>query len=508
MPGLRSSVYALALFIAAAPGLAGCSRSDHGLPDFSDLVEKNSPSVVNISTVSGEEEVSGLSGQDGGADDQSPEWFRRFLEEHAPPGRGGAEEGDQPEAPDVPQPEPLGSGFVLWEEGYVLTNYHVVQGAREVIVRLMDRRQFTAKIVGTDRSTDLALLKVDAKGLQAVKIGDTRKLKPGQWVFAIGSPFTFDYSVTAGIVSAKGRNLQSEQYVPFIQTDVAINPGNSGGPLFNLDGEVVGINSQIYSQSGSFQGVSFSIPIDVAAKVARQLRDTGKVTRGWLGVVVQEVDRSLAQSFGMERAEGALVSRVMPDSPAEESGIKPGDVILSFNGETLPSSGSLPPLVGSVDPGQIVALNIIRNGKPIEFKVEIGVLDERDTESDPEVAQGAPPSPRAEPPRDAPLGLVVSSLTEEQRRALRVLSGGVRVEQVVGGPAVAAGIRPGDVVLTLAGQEIDSPQRFAEVVGRLTPGTTVPILVSRDGAPSFLPLDVPATDRESPGGAPAPMPGG
>ncbi|MGH8517082.1 MAG: PDZ domain-containing protein, partial [Panacagrimonas sp.] len=341
-------------------------------------------------------------------------------------------------------------------------------------------------------------------GLQAVKIGDTRKLRPGQWVFAIGSPFTFDYSVTAGIVSAKGRNLQSEQYVPFIQTDVAINPGNSGGPLFNLDGEVVGINSQIYSQSGSFQGVSFSIPIDVAAKVARQLRDTGKVTRGWLGVVVQEVDRNLAQSFGMERAEGALVSRVMPDSPAEETGIKPGDVILSFNGEPLPSSGSLPPLVGSVDPGQIVALSVVRDGKPIEFKVEIGVLDERDTETDPELAQG--PSPRMEPPRDAPLGLVVSSLSDEQRRALRVLSGGVRVEQVTGGPAVAAGIRPGDVVLSLAGQEVDSPERFAEVVGRLTPGTTVPILVSRDGAPSFLPLDLPALGREPSAPSPMPMP--
>ena len=498
MPGLRSSACALALFAATVSALVGCSRADRGFPDFSDLVEQNSPSVVNISTVAGEEEVSSLSPEAG--DDQSPEWFRRFLEEHAPPGR--AEEGESEGSPDVPQAEPLGSGFILWEDGYVLTNFHVVQGAREVIVRLMDRRQLTAKIVGTDRSTDLALLKVEAKGLQAVKIGDSRKLRPGQWVFAIGSPFTFDYSVTAGIVSAKGRNLQSEQYVPFIQTDVAINPGNSGGPLFNLDGEVVGINSQIYSQSGSFQGVSFSIPIDVATKVARQLRDTGKVTRGWLGVVVQEVDRNLAQSFGMERPEGALVSRVMPDSPAEESGIKPGDVILSFNGETLPTSGSLPPLVGSVDPGQLISLNVIRDGKPIEFKVEIGVLDERDTEADPEVAQVPPP--RAEPPRDAPLGLVVSSLTDEQRRALRVLSGGVRVEQVSGGPAVAAGIRPGDVVLSLAGQEVDSPARFAEIVGRLTPGTTVPILVSRNGAPSFLPLEVPATDRALPGS----MPGG
>lgn len=480
MPGLRTSALALTLLFTVGGLTTACSRGGQSLPDFSDLVEQNSPSVVNISTVT--DEVA--AGPDGG--EQSPEWFRRFLEEHAPPGSSEP----LPEEPDPGRAEPLGSGFVLWEDGYVLTNYHVVQGASEVIVRLMDRRQLTAKIVGTDKSTDLALLKVDAKGLQAVKIGDTGKLRPGQWVFAIGSPFTFDYSVTAGIVSAKGRNLQSEQYVPFIQTDVAINPGNSGGPLFNLDGEVVGINSQIYSQSGSFQGVSFSIPIDVAAKVARQLRDKGRVTRGWLGVVVQEVDRSLAQSFGMDKPEGALVARVMPGSPADETGIRPGDVILSFNGEPLPTSGSLPPLVGSVDPGQIVPLKVMREGKPIEFKVEIGVLDESEPGMEPGPRPPASP-PRVEPPRDAPLGLVVSALTQEQRRAERVLSGGVMVERVAGGPGVAAGIRPGDVILTLAGQEVDSPERFAEVVGRLTPGTTVPMLVSRGGSPSFLPLDVP-----------------
>lgn len=464
-----------ALLVAGA--LAGCQRSPQGLPDFADLVERNSPSVVNISAVPAQQ----LSAAP--MDEQSPEWFRRFLEEHSP-GDGGSSPGEPPSD----EAEPLGSGFVLWEDGYVLTNYHVVQDAREVIVRLMDRRQLTATLVGFDKSTDLALLKIDAKGLQAVKLGDSDKLRPGQWVFAIGSPFSFDYSVTAGIVSAKGRNLQSEQYVPFIQTDVAINPGNSGGPLFNLAGEVVGINSQIYSQSGSFQGVSFSIPIDVAARVAKQLRDSGKVTRGWLGVVVQEVDRELAQSFGMDKPEGALVAKVMPGSPAEEAGIRSGDVILSFNNQTLATSGGLPPLVGSVDPGQLVPLDVIRDGKRIEFKVEIGVLDETETE----VAQAAPvPEPPAVAPKSAPLGLVVSSLSDEQRRALRVLSGGVRVEQVFSGAAVSAGIRPGDVVLSLAGQEVDTPERLAEIVSRLTPGTTVPILVSREGAPSFLPLEVP-----------------
>lgn len=464
----------LVLLCAASLGLA-CSRVDHGLPDFADLVERNSPSVVNISTVAALP-VSEEGVPEG--EERGPDWFRRFLEEH-----GGDAEGGPPEVP-----EPLGSGFVLWEDGYILTNYHVVQDAREIVVRLMDRRELTAKLVGFDPPTDVALLKIDAKGLKAVRIGDSAALKPGNWVFAIGSPFSFDYSVTAGIVSAKGRNLQSEQYVPFIQTDVAINPGNSGGPLFNLDGEVVGINSQIYSQSGSFQGVSFSIPIDVALKVARQLREHGKVTRGWLGVVVQEVDRNLAQSFGMDKPEGALVARVMPGSPAEESGIKAGDVILSFNEQALPTSSSLPPLVGSVDPGDVVPLQVKRDGKTIEFKVQIGTLQETPA------APGRVEPPRE--PRDAPLGLVVSSLTEEQRKELRVLSGGVRVEQVFGGPAAATGIRGGDVILSLAGQEIDSPERFAEVVSRLTPGTTVPILVSRDGAPSFLPLDVPAASRE------------
>ncbi|MGQ0697783.1 MAG: Do family serine endopeptidase [Panacagrimonas sp.] len=466
-------VYGALLLVALSVLAVGCSRSDYGYPDFSSLVEKNSPSVVNISTVAGE-----AAGETPAAN-EDPDWLRRFEEQEREPEDEGSDS----------RPEPLGSGFVLWEDGYILTNYHVVQEAREVIVRLLDRRQLSARIVGVDPSTDLALLKIEAKGLQAVKIGESSSLRPGQWVFAIGSPFSFDYSVTAGIVSAMGRSLQSEQYVPFIQTDVAINPGNSGGPLFNLDGEVVGVNSQIYSQSGSFQGLSFSIPIDVAAKVARQLRDQGKVTRGWLGVVVQPVDRELAQSFGMERAEGALVSRVMSGSPAEESGLHAGDIILSFNGSALPTSGSLPPLVGGVDPGQVVPLEVMRDGKKIDFKVEIAVLDETPTT---EVAE-APPEAR--PPTDAPFGLVVSALDDEQRRHMRVLSGGVRVEQVFGGPGAATGIRNGDVILSLAGQEVDSPTRFAEVVGRLSPGTTVAVLVSREGAPSFLPLEVPAAQR-------------
>ncbi|MGQ0622394.1 MAG: DegQ family serine endoprotease [Panacagrimonas sp.] len=484
LPAMRAACVPAALL------LAGCNAGFDPHPDLSDMVENASPSVVNISTVAADPQSPG---EAPALDERTPDWFRRFLEEQGP------EPGDEPEdgpaygSPDEAQS--LGSGFILWEDGYVLTNYHVVQGAKEVIVRLLDRRQLSAKIVGLDERSDLALLKIEADDLPAVTLGDSSRLRPGQWVFAIGSPFSFDYSVTAGIVSAKGRSLVSEQYVPFIQTDVAINPGNSGGPLFNLDGEVVGVNSQIYSQSGGFQGVSFSIPIDVAAKVARQLRDRGKVTRGWLGVVVQEVDRSLAQNFKMAKPEGALVSRVLPGSPAEESGLKAGDVILSFNGETLAISSSLPPLVGSVDPGDVVKLEVMRDGREIDFKVEIGVLEDDAGSPGIELALH-----RAPLPPDAPLGLVVTRLSDQQRRELRVLSGGVRVEQVYDGPAVAAGLRPGDVILSVAGQEVDSPERLAEVAGRLTQGSTVPMLVSRDGAPQFLPLTVPEAVSDKPAG--------
>jgi serine protease Do len=460
-----------------------------GAPDLADVVEKASPSVVNISTIGPEH---GAAGQAPMADEQTPEWFRRFLEENSPGSGEAPPEEVVPEGPANPQS--LGTGFILWEDGYVLTNFHVVEGSREVIVRLLDRRQLSARIVGVDERSDLALLKIDARNLPAVKLADSRKLRPGESVFAIGSPFSFDYSVTAGIVSAKGCNLQSEQYVPFIQTDVAINPGNSGGPLFNMKGEVVGVNSQIYSQNGGFQGVSFSIPIDVAAKVARQLRDTGKVTRGWLGVVVQEVDRNLAQTFGMEKPEGALVSKIVEDSPAEEAGLKDGDVLLSFDGEPLETSSDLPPLVGSVDPGEVVSLVVMREGRKIDFKVEIDVLKDDESEPVPQVAPRPAPEPElpAVPaPGGEPLGLVVSSLSDDDRRQLRVLSGGVQVEAVRRGPAASAGLRVGDVILTIAGQEIDSPERLAEVAGRLTPGSTVPILVSRDGAPTFYPLEIP-----------------
>jgi serine protease Do len=474
---LRLGVFLLPLLL-----LGACNRGPTvvgGTPDFADLVEQVSPSVVNISTVPAD--MPRRNGNRGSIDpealQETPEWFRRFFD-HQPP----AEEGGLPD--DAPQdPQSLGSGFVLWEDGYILTNYHVVRDAKEVIVRLLDRRQFTAQVVGSDEASDLALLKIDATDLPVVKIGETSKVRPGQWVLAIGSPFGFDYSVTAGIISAKGRALITEQYVPFLQTDVAINPGNSGGPLFNLRGEVVGVNSQIYSQSGGYQGVSFSIPIDVAAKVARQLKDSGRVTRGWLGVVVQEVDRDLAQQFRLERPEGALVARVIPEGPAARAGVREGDIILSFNGQELPSSSTLPHLVGITDPGTRAKLVIIREGKSLELMVQVGLLDP----STEELALPEEPVPEV-----GPLGLTVRPLGPDERRQAQVVSGGVLVLGVADGPAARAGLRAGDILLQIAGQETDSVARVAEVASRLTPGQTVPVLVQRRGAPLFLALDVPA----------------
>ncbi len=465
-------------FLAAAAlalSLCGCSRSQSSLPDFADLVESVSPSVVNISseTVERPDEDVARGPPDRGA---MEEFLRRFFDKALPEGEPPSPTNPEAEVePDLgEQTESLGSGFVLWDDGYILTNAHVVKGARRIMVRLSDRRELPATVIGADARSDLALLKIEASGLTAVKIGDVSKLRPGQWVLAIGSPFGFDYSVTAGIVSAKGRALPTENYVPFIQTDVPINPGNSGGPLFNTSGQVVGVNSQIFSQSGGYMGVSFSIPIDVAAKVARQLKDEGKVTRGWLGVVVQEVTRGLAKTFGMDRAEGALVARVLPGSPAEKSGIQAGDVIMSYDGKPLARSSALPPLVGASDPGDSVVLKIIRAGKKQSITVEIAALE-----------AGDKPAPKSL------LGLRAKSLTDEQRKRDQVASGGARVVEVAPGPGREAGIRVDDIILTLAGKEIDGPQKLEEVAAKLSPGQSVPVLVQREGTPLFLALEMP-----------------
>lgn len=524
--GRKTAVLALSLLIAAGQLTACSSERAAGLPELAGLVERVSPMVVNISAVPAET-VSPLAAGPGSDGRPVPDWLKKFLEEHGDSARNGAAPGDSAngrdgeESGDAPADAPadgdaesegdgegfpddgagpggeqsLGSGFILWSDGYIVTNHHVVKNAKEIVVRLSDRRQFPAELVGSDERSDLALLKIDATDLPAVKLADVKKSRVGDWVLAIGSPFGFDYTVTAGIISAKGRNLETEQYVPFIQTDAAVNPGNSGGPLFNLKGEVIGVNSQIYSQNGGFQGVAFAIPIDVAAKVAKSLKETGSVRRGWLGIVMQEVDRKLAASFGMDKPGGALLARVLPDSPAQQSGLKAGDIIVKFNDTEIATSRTLKPLVGDVTPGETVTLEVLRDGRRVTVKVEVGELAEQDVADASGNSNGsAPGAPNAAPADSAgrSLGVVVQTLGDAERRAEKVVSGGVRVVEVGPGPGRDAGLIAGDVILSIASQEIDSADRYAQVAGRLTPGQTVPMLVQRQGAPLFLALGVPS----------------
>ena len=367
----------------------------------------------------------------------------------------------------------------------MLTNNHVVDGADQVFVRLHDRRQLAAEVVGTDQRSDVAVLKIEADNLPVAKIGASKTLKVGEWVLAIGSPFGFDHSVTAGIVSAKGRSLPRENYTPFIQTDVAINPGNSGGPLFDLEGRVVGVNSQIYSRSGGFMGLSFAIPIEVAMDVAEQLRDNGRVSRGWLGVVIQEVTRELAESFGMERATGALVSQIVDGSPASRSDIEVGDVIIEFNGDEVPTSSSLPPLVGLVRAGTDAEVVVLRRGERQVLTVTIGELPGQE-----ELANA---TGRGETkPTASRIGLIVDSPDETQREAAGVPAGGVIVTEVTqGGLADEAGVMPGDMILMLGSDKVDSVSDFDRLVEGLRAGSAVAVLVHRGSNPLFLPLRLP-----------------
>ncbi len=348
-------------------------------------------------------------------------------------------------------------------------------------MRLSDRREFKAKVIGTDDRSDIALLKIDAENLPTVRLGVGYDLKVGEWVLAIGSPFGFDYSVTAGIVSAKGRSLPRENYVPFIQTDVAINPGNSGGPLFNLDGEVVGVNSQIFSRTGGFMGLSFAIPIDVAMDVAEQLQEKGRVSRGWLGVLIQDVTRELAESFGMEKPGGALIAKVLPESPAESAGFQVGDVVLSFNEQAVNRSSDLPPIVGRTRVGTRVPVEVLRNGKAETLYVVTAELPEEQ-----QVAEATRKEP--ETAEDNKLGLAVTDLTDEQRKKMEVKDHGVLVSEVGDGPARSAGIREGDVVLMLNGVKVESSAQFKRLASELPAGKAVSILVQRQGNPIFLAL--------------------
>ena len=432
------------------------------LPDFRDLVKDVSPSVVNISTTNAMPETVSDPRLD-----QMPDIFREFFGN--PPGTPRSGPGQRSE------PRSLGSGFIISDDGFVLTNNHVIENAEEIIVRLNDRRELVAELIGADPRSDLALLKIDATDLPAVQMAEPNSLEPGQWVLAIGSPFGFDYSVTAGIVSATGRSLPRENYVPFIQTDVAINPGNSGGPLFNLGGEVVGINSQIYTRSGGFMGLSFAIPVDMAMDVVEQLKDTGTVERGWLGVLIQEVNRNLAESFGLDKPQGALIAQVVPDGPAANSDLKAGDVVLKFNGREVYRSSDLPPLVGRVRPGKTADVEVWRDGKAIMLEIEIGQLPE-----DPLAARSAPSSSQI-------AGLAVENVSDSLKAEWDI-SGGVVINSITSRRAQVAGMRVGDVILQIAGREIEDVSSFRDIVEELEGRGRVPVLLVRDGNPTFVSL--------------------
>lgn len=440
----------------------------NNLPDFTRLVEENSQAVVNISTTQKADQQQaylppGFEFPEGGP---YGDLLKHFF-------------GAPGQMPRQREARSLGSGFIISQDGYLLTNHHVVKNADEIIVRLQDRRELKATLVGSDESTDVALLKVETDDLPVVKFGSSKDLKVGEWVVAIGSPFGFDSSVTAGIVSAKGRSLPQENYVPFIQTDVAINPGNSGGPLFNLKGEVVGINSQIYSRSGGFMGLSFAIPIDVAMNVSDQLKTTGQVIRGWLGVRVQDVTRELAESFEMNKPYGALISQVLADSPAEKAGLKVGDVIVGFNDQSVDSSASLPPMVGAANIAQKARVKVIRDKRSKTIKVKLENLP-----GNPLAANEVEKKPSV----DAVLGMSLTNLTAEMRDKWQIKNHGVLVKKVNEGAAFDAGIRAGDLIMQLNGQAVENVRHMKKLVNKVPKGKFVSILINRQGDPIFLAL--------------------
>ena len=440
--------------VAAAPAVVPVAMPSAGLPDFAGLVARVGPAVVNITSVTPGTEVAGPV-------EEGPfgDFFKRFgmprPHFETPPQRGE------------------GSGFIVDANGIILTNAHVVGTGSEVTVRLTDRREFTAKVVGIDKRTDVAVLRIAAKGLPTVKLGNPDALLPGQWVLAIGSPFGFDNSVTAGIVSAKARALPDENFTPFIQTDVAVNPGNSGGPLFNLAGEVVGINSQIYSRTGGYMGLSFAIPIDLVVYVKDQLLATGKVRRGRLGVTIQEVDQQLADSFGLDRPHGALVSGVEDGSPADKAGVVAGDVITGLEGVAIDRSSELPARVSRLKPGSTATLEVWRDRSRRSVKLTIGELDEP-------AAKVASAGKQA---RGGRLGLAVRALSADERKA-RQVAGGVLVEEVAG-PAAEAGLEPGDIVLGVNGKRINAPEQLRDAAGS---GKPVALLVQRGDTQLFVAL--------------------
>jgi serine protease Do len=458
--------------VLAAPSWA---RGVEGLPDFTGLVEQSAPAVVNIRVAQFADQARGDgSGQEPFDQEEVPEFFRRFF----PDGMPNMPERDRRGA---------GSGFIIEEDGYVVTNHHVVEDADQIIVRLADRREFEAELVGSDPLSDIALLKIDAENLPTLEFGDSETLRQGEWVMAIGSPFNFDQTVTAGIVSAKGRSNASQQYVPFIQTDVAINRGNSGGPLLNLDGEVVGVNSWILSNgTGAYIGLSFAIPVEVVNSTVRQLLETGTVSRGLLGVMVGPVSREMAEAMRLDRPVGALVNDVTSGGAAERAGIQPGDIILEFNEQTVETSADLPPLVGANPPGTEASVKVSRNGRQQEFSV---VLDALPTDDDELLAQEP-----AEPERSNALGLAVENLTADRREQLQLEQDGVVVSRVESAPARRAGLRPGDVILAVNNEAVSDVESFNERVEDLPEGRAVALRIWRGGATNFIAFTPEAED--------------
>ncbi len=443
------------------------------LPDFTGLVEKYGPAVVNVQATGNNEAQSMQQGPNGQQD--VPEIFRRFF-------------GPMPQPRDRGTRVSMGSGFIISADGYVLTNNHVVEGADTVTVRLSDRRELDAKVIGTDSQYDIALLKISASGLPVVSVGDSKSVKAGQWVAAIGSPFGFDHSVTAGIVSAIGRNFgaSDQQYVPFIQTDVPINRGNSGGPLFNMDGQVIGVNSQIFSNTGGFMGVSFAIPIDIAMNAVEQIKTSGHVSRGMIGVQIQNVDRTNSQALGLPRIGGALVNKITPGSGADKAGVQVGDVILGFAGHDIVTSSDLPPLVGSSKPGSKADLRIWRDGKTLTVPITIGELP-----TDKGALASAPGNAAAV--AGNALGIVVDELTADQRKQLGITNGeGVVVTQIVGATARRAALAPGDVILMIGRKPVKSVADFNASIKAAKPAESIMLLVRRDDQTQFIALTVPS----------------
>ena len=473
IPGVQAETVVVQRVEAApvtAPQAEVVGASGMVLPDFRTIVRENTDAIVKIEVRQRARRASGDGPQQGGSGDPFEEFMRRFGQ----PGGGGGGGGMQQ------QPrQGMGSGFIIGRDGRILTNAHVVKGADEVIVRLSDQREMRAKVIGLDERTDVAVVKIDAKDLPTVRIGKSENIEVGEWVLAIGAPFGLDYSATQGIVSATGRQLPNDNFVPFIQTDAAVNPGNSGGPLFNVHGEVIGINSQIYSQSGGYMGLNFAIPIKTAMGIAAQLESKGFVERGWLGVGIQTLNPQLARQFGMEKPTGALIGQVGPGSPADQGGLKAGDVILKFNGVRVKNSPELPPLVAATDIGQVAKVEILRGGATQILNIKVGKLkEERQVTAAPEAVEDS-----------EVLDLTVADLSSEQREQLGLARGGALVTGVRPGPAAEAGVQRGDVVLEVNRRKIQSAEQFGEVVKGQAKDEPTLLLLRRGASSVFVVVD-------------------